>query len=435
MSKETEALLDSIRLSLWYKSPDVFFKDITGFNPNTVQKNILNSLTDLSNSRYLICSASGVGKTFTLSNIALWSTTVLPHFIKRPYKTLIVSGSLPQAQVLYEYSRKFLRASDIIYRQIHGEPIKSRTEFKTGSNIKAVARSLTSYYGEHPDLLIIDEAVLAGDEIINDGLSRVAPAKQSRIILSSTPYESMSLFVDMWERKDRYPNWLRYSWKTTECPWISTDSIEEARKSLSTPEYQIKWEGIPSALLGSIYPRDHLKECRLEEKPIMSSGPTSMGIDWGFSPHPSALEIVQDGGEYKYHLHEEVKKGMSIDKLHELIDRLVDQYKVSTIIADASHIFENQRLQKRLGPKGVRIILVPFKGEKSRLIEQLRALIEQHRIKIWEHEIDLIHELMNYTYDTKRNDDRVDALMLACSIYRDTISSKPAMTYRKLKYR
>lgn len=436
VSKEKEALLDSIKLNLWYKRPDIFFKDITGFTPNRIQTNILRTLTDLSNNRMLICSASGVGKTYTLSNIAFWSATILPRFIKRPYKTLIVSGSLPQAQVLYEYSRDFFKASDLLRKQIKGEPIKSRTEFIDGSSIKAVARSLSSFYGEHPDLLIIDEAVLAGDEIIKDGLSRVAPSPQSRIILSSTPYDLPStLFVDMWEMKDRYPAWKRFSWKTHECPWIDAKSIEEARKSLSVAEYQIKWEGVPSALLGTIYSKKDLKLCRVQDKPIMGSGPISLGVDWGFE-HPTALEVVQDEGEFKYHLEEKVMKGESIDKIHNVIDGLVERFKISTIIADSSHIFENQRLQKRLRPKGIRIILVPFKSEKARMIEQLRALIEHHKIKIWEHQLDLIHELMNYTYDTKRKDDRHDALMLACSIFRDTSSSiQGTVTFRKFKYK
>ena len=83
LNKETEAILDSIKLNLWYKRPDIFFKDITGLYPNRIQTDILSGLTDLSNNRYLVCSASGVGKTFTLANIALWSSAVLPHFIKR----------------------------------------------------------------------------------------------------------------------------------------------------------------------------------------------------------------------------------------------------------------------------------------------------------------------------------------------------------------
>ena len=90
-------------------------------------------------------------------------------------------------------------------------------------------------------------------------------------------------------------------------------------------------------------------------------------------------------------------KGASIDKIHDMIDFMVSKYKIATIIADSSHIFENERLQKRLRPQGVRIILVPFKSEKGRMIEQLRSLIEHHKIKIWEHERDLIQELINYT--------------------------------------
>jgi hypothetical protein len=168
---------------------------------------------------------------------------------------------------------------------------------------------------------------------------------------------------------------------------------------------------------------------------MVGSGPISIGIDWSYGGHLTAIEVVQDTGTFKNHLEEKVMRETKADNIHRAIDRLVEKYKPTFVVADASHIFENQRLEQRLRAKGIKTIFVPFHSEKERMIGNLRALIEQHSLRIFQEEVDLLHELANYTLDTKRGDDRHDALMLACYPFSAiTKQEKEGVGWKKVKY-
>jgi hypothetical protein len=94
----------------------------------------------------------------------------------------------------------------------------------------AVPNSLKAIQGKHVDCVIVDEGALAGDFVIQDTFRIVSTSDKDLIILSGTPMVYSSTFVEYWEDKERYPEWERMSWTAQDCPSISREKWEEAKK-------------------------------------------------------------------------------------------------------------------------------------------------------------------------------------------------------------
>jgi len=219
----------AIQILEWNNNPVQFFKDISNLEPTKGQKEIMNTLNTKEN-RVLICCPSGVGKTRCLSLAALYLAFVSPFIKKEPIRVLIISGSLEQSKTLYDYMTEYLRHPFI--KDYLQDRLKTETHFKHGSVIKAIPCSEKAYYGKHVNFLIIDEAALKDlpPVLIDHALSIIAPIKDAKLILSSTPYDADSKFVMMWNDKENFPNWKRISWNFNDCHWIPNKekAIEEA---------------------------------------------------------------------------------------------------------------------------------------------------------------------------------------------------------------
>jgi len=140
---------------------------------------------------------------------------------------------------------------------------------------------------------------------------------------------------------------------------------------------------------------------RYNGKPcVVSNRHPTVAIIVQFDPISGMVEVIETR-EWRFE--------RFLDVVEE-IAQLAYTYSVHLILCDRSHIGNNQELIA----KGLPVIEVAFTNEKAIMRSNLRALIEQHKIKIWVGFEKLIEQLRIYTRDTKRNDDYVDALMLAC---------------------
>ena len=243
MSTEVSKALTFLK---WYKKPSTFFKDIFKQDPYPYQAKVLESLKDRPR-RLMLLAAGGTGKTKLLGAIALYYAVVLSKFDQSPYSIIIISGSRDQARNLYEYVRIAFKDNPILAEEVEGEPLMSITRLKNRSVIKAVPNSLKAIQGEHHDVVIIDEAALAGNFIIRDSFRIVAQSNKDVIILSGTPMnvQGGELFVEMWEDEERYPEWRRFHWSAKDCPSISIEKYLEAQKDLTEDMFYIFWEGKP----------------------------------------------------------------------------------------------------------------------------------------------------------------------------------------------
>lgn len=399
------------KLMTWRYHPDEFLKEIRAYSANRNQMVFYRDIADLSIKSMILCSARGTGKTETLAvGGALWHTCVIPHFTHVPCRVVVISGSQMQSDILYDYCMEGIAQNPFISSQVIGKPLRHETKFKHGS-IKALPSSFKSTLGHRADVLIIDEAVEAGSEIIKRAMSIVSGSYYRRIILSSTAHEYFSLFVDIWEDPDKY-GFVKYGyWSQLECDWITAEQIERLRKILDDTTFRIDVLGEPTSP-DTFFPLDDLKASRVDTKiEYNKDGMTQLGIDWGWAPSPTVLTVVQVFGERDHLqvLYQRPFKRVSPKKMDVKIDTLMTQYSINKIIADRSHIQENQRLRER----GYYVQEVKFKSMKGQIMGELRRVIMNREIDIWEEEWPLLDELRRYTEEKRKGQDRVDSLALA----------------------
>jgi len=423
-----EEISMAIKYYKWFKRPDIFFKDITYLIPGKDQEKLLIDVADLSIRKMIISAGRSLGKTRTLSVIALWTSIILPRFMTNIQGRVIIgAGSKVQASEMYKYITDYISEHDWLYEQVYGEVTMNKTQFKYKNKghgrpvIEIVTASKKSYRGKHGDLIIVDEAVEAPDDFVETADAQVSTSPLGRVIYSSTPHNYASLFVTYWEDADiiglkRYGYWSAYN-----CHWINEDSIKSAKAKLPEARFAMEWLGEPRANEELVFPTKALRKyCLIDDIPKrVQNAPTFMGIDWGWH-HETVITIVQrlpldvkgeDNAVYFNVLAIKPFTHTRPSVLYKEIISLYYDYGVSKIFADSSHIMENKELMS----KGLRLISVPFKTHKERMISYLQFLVHNGRIKIWREFAGLTSQMRNFTWSTDKNDDRVSSLMLACS--------------------
>ena len=397
---------------LWYKSPSQFFKDIFKFEPYEYQKKILESIQSGSK-RIIIQAAASTGKTRLLAVIALWLSIVVSKIEKDPIRVIIISGSRSQAKYLYDYCREALD-HEYIQDEIEGEPLQSITKFKNGSEIRALPNSLKAIQGIHAEVVLIDEAVLAGDFLIQDALRITSGMKRDIIILSGTPMDAASLFVNIFQDTTEYPDWKRFNWKASDCPRIPVEKLKEA-ESLPEEVRQVFWEGKPYLLKSErVVEFDALKDCVKDVEQFLPDGNNRIvaGLDWGFE-HYTAIVILQKVNDIYRVLYCDQWRREQFEDIHQKILEICRHFNVETVYADAENAGENQRLEA----KGIAVEPVPFQYKKTQMQSHMRLLFHQRKVKIPQIYQDLIQELRMYNWNSKSGDDLVDALQLGLYNY------------------
>jgi len=393
----------------WYNNPDEFFHSIYNKQPYSYQKRILKNLLK-SKSRIIITAAGQTGKTILLACIALWYATVFAWWNKTPIQVIIISGSKSQARHLYEYCRDAILNTPEINELVDGEPLISITRFRDGSIIRALSTSLKDIHGKGGDIIIIDEAVLAGDFIMKDSLRMITDKPYSKIIFSSTPQSvpGGDLFLDIWENSSGYPEWQREHWSARDCPH-KRGLMEEAKK-YGDYIYDVFWLGKPHPLTDTMLPPDKLRECIVKNFQYNSSIPCEMGIDWGFGQSATGIVVRQKIGNVHYIIEAIERRHSSPVDIAKLVQTLVKNYHIVKIKCDAENKSENMRLAEL----GLPVVSIPFNRNKGLMQGYLRNLFTSNNIRLKEEFVVLNWQLRKYKWDTKKDDDLVDALMLAC---------------------
>ena len=389
----------------------MFFTDITSLKARPFQVEFFQEVQELRSRNLVIVAGRGIGKTLALATVALWYVLVLSIAENRPFTVIILAGSLDQAKICFTYIMDFVNNSPFLQKHLAKEPTQREIIFKDGSWIRPMPASEKSIRGFHPDLLIIDEAAQVDEEIIYAALPMTATSPYARQIFSTTPSEGFSWIENKWEHQSEfvYPDWKFFNWNAES--FLPPDQIELLKKMLPANEYCAEIQGLPYKREGKVFRIEDLKLC--QEKGIIqdkSIGEVYAGLDWGYYPAPTVLIIVQKVKDEWKVLYSEPFLAQNFEEVHAKIKTICESYQVVLIYTDSTDKGENLRLAS----KGLPVSPVAFKGEKSTMISNLRMLVEQHRLKFDPlTQQRLIGEMLDYVYDSKRNDDFVDALMLS----------------------
>jgi len=95
MSEVNEEITDLLlKIMKWRTDLSSFFQEMTGLTPRPFQKEFFDEVTKLKSKNIVIVAGRGIGKTLSLAIVALWYALVLPITENRPFKVVILAGSL-----------------------------------------------------------------------------------------------------------------------------------------------------------------------------------------------------------------------------------------------------------------------------------------------------------------------------------------------------
>ncbi len=372
-------------------------------------------MSDLAIGDAIISAARGTGKTLALGALTLWSSTVLTHpslpkrlrIGKRQYDCCVIGGSMRQSQKLYEYAKMAATQHKFFEPLLLEDPTLTRIQFE-GGTIFPLPASEKAVRSPHTDLLIIDEAVEA-DEIIEDSFSINSTSQYARTIFSSTPHEALSTHVMYWENADEYGFKKHGPWRASECPWISTKKLTQAKHLLSEEKYTVDILGEVWQSSGAFFRVTDIKACQIKGTPKYNEMyPSYAGIDWGYYPSPTVVTIVQPVGDLIYLLKQYSKLRPNFEDLKGMMLAWKDKYNIVRWHADSSHSGENQRLIKA----GLRVIPIKFRSMRIPLLENMKWIVEQQRLRYYNEEKELTTQLRRFATVKKPNQDRIDSLAL-----------------------
>ena len=275
-----------MKIILWRNDISLFFLDITHLIPRPFQVEFFQEVQDLHSHNIVIVAGRGIGKTLALAVVALWYVLVMSISENRPFKVVILAGSLDQAKICFTYVMDFVNNSAFLQKHLGKEPTQREIMFKDGSWIRPLPASEKSIRGHHPDLLIIDEAAEVDEDVIYSALPMTAPSPYARQIFSSTPSEGFSWIENKWEHQLEYPypDWKFFNWNAES--FLPKEQVELLKRMLPANEYCVEIQGLPYKREGKVFRLEDLKEC--QEKPVTNEEPkeelgeTYAGVDWGY---------------------------------------------------------------------------------------------------------------------------------------------------------
>ena len=354
----------------------------------------------------------------------------------RRLRIFVHSGSYEQAQYLYTYFKPVVSNPSLFRPEwFEGEPTQDLTKFKEGGFLKILAASEKQSRGGHVDIIVLDEAVLIKQDLIDAVWPTVRTSKRPKRIVMSTasPKVSLDWFVRHWQDAERL-EFKRFGWRLEECLWINAEDTRKAQL-----EYGIDSETFKIEFLGEIaerrgrvwdsllidgqpnlekpHPIAIVDPNNREEYPLPLGPPAtewSIGLDWGFT-HPTVITAWEKQGETVFCRDCRIRQRESFTEIREEIR--VDYPNVS-VYADSSSPGENEDLRRM----GAHVVPVIFSEEKEELINHVRWRLEQGFLKIPNPNIDqdfstLVQQMKSYHYNEKTgkpekvNDDCVDSML------------------------
>jgi hypothetical protein len=187
----------------------------------------------------VLVSPRQCGKSRSLSTLALWWAFTHPGSL-----VLVVSAGEDAALRLLREIRDAANASDLLAGSVVDETA-SCVRLSNGAEIKSVPASERAIRGNRVSLLLVDEAVQLGEDILLGACFPTTAAQDgARIVLASSPLGSEGTFFEharMGEEGSEHVTTHR--WRLADAPWISREAVAAARRSMSAQRFRAEYEG------------------------------------------------------------------------------------------------------------------------------------------------------------------------------------------------
>jgi len=358
-------------------TPVEFAEKVLGIKPFPYQVKLLED----KNKRLVAVMGRQSGKTTTIAVKAL-------HFAltSKNATILITSPSLRQSMIMFSRIWGFITKS----------PLKSRVtrhtrtviEFDNGSQIVALPASEHFLRGYTAQMIILDEAAFMPEELITNVIFPMISTTDGYAVLLSTPWGRNHFFY----RAFMNPAYSVHRVKSSECPLIKSEFLEEMKRNMTEQAYRMEYEAEFAEASNSFFPQDLIRQCVANDPPVefiqsleakIPPGEYYAGVDIGKLEDHSVIAVLKREGENLklVYLHE-FPLGTPYSSVIGHITRANQKFRFQKIFIDQTGIgepiFEELKTQGVQNAEGLTFTA----KTKEELLTCLKITMEQKRLKM-----------------------------------------------------
>jgi len=295
---------------------------IEGFTPYSKQQDWISKIENPEVKYAVMCVGRQVGKSLIAENLLLkWA-------LENNNATLmLVAPIYSQVRRIFDDLDKVLSATPLL---VSKNKANYEMVFVNGSKIyfRSAERpdGLRGFTLTH---LIIDEAAFIRDEVWDTILKPTILVKGQKVLFTSTP-RSKNFFYTLYLRglDDDQPQYVSIKGSTYDNPYISSDELDEARKTLPDNIFrqEILAEFIDNG--GEVF-ADIDRFCILNQYPPKTNTKYYAGIDFGRLQDYTVLTILDENGTMVASYRDRQKPW---NEITENIIKMLNEWKPSTYI-------------------------------------------------------------------------------------------------------
>ena len=412
------------------KDPVLFAEKILDFHPFDYQKQILRDKSR----RLVACLGRQTGKTTTIAIKAI-------HFVySNPGSTVLITApSQRQSMIMFDRILDFIYSNPYLPSSVVR---KTRTIVQTSTQSKVVALpcSINLLRGYTAQMIIADEAPFIPEVVITQVMFPMLATTQGYAIFLGTPWDKNHFFY----RAFMDPKYSVYHVKSSECPLITPEFLEEQKRNMTELEYQMEYEAEFVEAATSFFPQMLIRACCENDPPleflssleeIIPSGEYYAGCDFGKLQDYSVIAVLRREGDllklvYLY----EFPIGTPYTEVIGHLVRANEKFRFQSLLVDQTGVGEpvSEELKEKI-PTASGIWFTT--RSKEEILTSLKLMMEQKRLKM-PYDRRLCQQINEQQYRYSRSghlqfwhpesghDDQLFALALA--VYAYTSGPKPS---------
>lgn len=372
---------------------DQYLKLLDSWNTlNSAQLALINAIN---NPRYrFVCAALArrLGKTY-ISNIIAQLVALVPNC-----NVLVISPNYNLSSISFELQRRFIKHFDL---EVERDNLKDKViELSNGSTIRMGSiTTVDSVVGRSYQLILFDEAALAegGETAFNVQLRPTLDRSDAKAIFISTPRGQHNWFSKFYQRgwSSDYPEWASIQADWTENTRMSLEDVSEAKRTLSSAEFEQEYMASFLTFEGQIY--------RFDEQTLVKPWPGGYrheaiaGCDPGYRDSTAFVVVlwVQELDTF-WVVGEYLKSAQNTSEHASAFRELIDTWSVELVFVDSAAAQFSADLAYIYD-----IATTRSKKDVLAGISYVQTLVEQGRLLVDPSCTNTIEMLNQYRWDTR----------------------------------
>jgi len=415
-----------------------YAEKVLGVKPFAYQAKLLED----KNKRIVACMGRQTGKTTTIAMKAIYFADTNPNVT-----VLITSPSLRQSMIMFDRIAMFVYSTPRLRNKIV-RATRTLVHFENGSRIIALPCSENLLRGYTAQMVICDEASFMPEEVITQVIFPMLSTTDGYAIFLSTPWGKDHFFY----RAFVNPAYSVHRVKSSECPLIKREFLEEMKANMTREAYLMEYEAEFVEALNSYFPQDLIRKCvELAQKlgvelygsleAVFPSGDYYAGVDFGKLQDYSVVTVLRREGDvlklvYLYQFPLETPYSQVIGHLV----RANQKFRFRKVLVDQTGVgepvLEELRNQGSSNVEGLKFTV----ETKEELLSNLKIVMEQNRLAIPYHRqlCTQINEQqyaysksghLQFSHPTNSHDDMLWSLALSVYAAREPPRKEPTFTF------